>query len=69
MTAATTFPPVALDPEMAKRLRAAATKARDHTRQRDELIRQAAAAGASLRDIAEHVGLSHTGVKKIVDRG
>jgi len=35
---------------------------------RDAAIRNAAAAGASLRAIGDAVGLSHTGVAKIIAR-
>jgi endonuclease/exonuclease/phosphatase family metal-dependent hydrolase len=36
---------------------------------RDELIRKTVAEGGGLREVARHVGLSHAGVKKIVERG
>lgn len=38
------------------------------TEARDAAIRNAAAAGASLRAIGDAVGLSHTGVAKIIAR-
>jgi DNA-binding phage protein len=36
---------------------------------RDELIRQTVAEGGGLREVARATGLSHAGVKKIVERG
>jgi len=47
----------------------AARKAREWTERRNALIRQAHAEGESFRSIAERVGLTHTAIKKIVDRG
>lgn len=62
----TTLPPVALEATDAASLRAAGRRVREATARRDELIREAAAAGASYREIAEAVGLSHTAVAFIV---
>lgn len=64
----TTLAPVALDPRMAKRLARAVGKASDARRERDELIVRAYIAGATLREIGEAVGITHVGVKKIIDR-
>lgn len=58
-----------LTPEKAKALRNAAAKANYWLGVRDGLIREAVAEGGSLREVAEAVGLSHPGVKKIAERG
>ena len=42
---------------------------RRSTTERDELIRQAVAAGISQREVARAVGLSHTAIRGIVARG
>lgn len=63
-----TVPPVTLSPNDARRLRAAASKARSSVAERNRLIAEANAEGASLREIAECVGLDHTGVRKIILR-
>lgn len=63
---ATTLPPV--EAERRQRLEKIARRADDITRQRDREIALAFLSGASLREIADAVGLSHTGVKKIIDR-
>jgi DNA-binding transcriptional regulator LsrR (DeoR family) len=41
---------------------------REATRARDRAIRDAVKAGASLREVATAVGLSHMGVSRIVQR-
>lgn len=46
-----------------------ARKARTATEQRDYWIREARAGGSTLRAIAEAVGLSHTAIQKIMERG
>ena len=56
---------MALTPEQARLLRKAGEKVAEWTRERDRLIREAVDAGASLRDVGEAVGLSHTAVKFI----
>ena len=56
---------VALTPDQARLLRKAGEKVAEWTRERDRLIREAIEAGASLRDVGEAVGLSHTAVKFI----
>lgn len=66
--AVATVPPVVLDRRTARELSRAATKSRAATAERDALIVAAAEAGASLREIADAVGLSFSGVKKIIDR-
>ncbi len=63
--AETTLPPMTLDSELVHRLRITARKAREWTEERDRIIKQAVAAGGSLREVGEHVGLSHTAVKFI----
>lgn len=55
-------------PELAAELRGAATLAGTWTAERNRLIVEARDAGASLREIAEHAGISHVAVKKILDR-
>lgn len=59
---------VPIDPALAKRVRAVAQAAEKKRQERDELILAAHAAGASLREIGDLVGLSHVGVMKIVKR-
>lgn len=68
MAATATLPGVALDPGMARRLARAVERDTQARRERDELIVRAHIAGATLREIAEVVGLTHVGVKKIIDR-
>jgi len=46
----------------------AAPRVREALDDRDNAIRRAYKAGHSLREIAEAAGLSHGGVKKIIDR-
>lgn len=57
-----------LSDDRARELRATARKADEWRQRRDVAIRMASEEGASLRDIAEVVGLSHVGVMKIVQR-
>lgn len=68
MNAVATVTPMPIDPALAKRVRAVAQAAEKKRQERDELILAAHAAGASLREIGDLVGLSHVGVKKIIDR-
>lgn len=63
-----TVPAVPLPEELQKRLAAVGRAQRFIDKNRDALIVEAAEAGGSLREIAELVGLSHTGVRKIVNR-
>lgn len=58
-----------IDPALAKRVRSVAQAAEKKRQERDQLILDAHEAGASLREIADLVGLSHVGVMKIVNRG
>jgi hypothetical protein len=69
MRPAPTVPVVTLSPDLARRLRLAAKKVQDGTEERNQLIREAAEGGASLREIAAAVGLDHTGVRKIIIKG
>lgn len=64
-----TVPVVTLSPQLARQLRATAKKVQSGTEERNRLICEAAASGASLREIAAAVGLDHTGVRKIVLKG
>lgn len=60
---------VALDPDLARRLTQAGRKLEDWRTRRDDLIREAARGGATLREIAAATGMSHVGVLSIVRRG
>lgn len=68
MRGATTFAPVALDQDLAKRITRASEKLQRDREERERLILFAYAQGASLRDIAEAAGMNHVGVKKLVER-
>ena len=57
--------PGVLDPATARKLRSAAAAVEAATVRRDDAIRVALTSGASTREIAAHVGLSHTWVRKI----
>lgn len=63
-----TVPPVAIDRGTARKLARAGGTARAAIADRDRVIIQAAANGATLREIADAVGLSPSGVKKVLDR-
>lgn len=63
-----TVPAVALTPEMAKSLRSAGRNVEKWTDERNRLIREAVAAGGSLREVGEAAGLTHTAVKLICER-
>lgn len=60
MTVETTLPPVPITDETKKALRTAGRKAQEWVEERDRLIKQARSQGASLREIAELVGISHS---------
>ena len=64
MTPETTLPRM-LTPETGRALWMAGAKVQEWTRKRDQLIKEAVAAGCSLREVGEAVGLSHTAVKFI----
>ncbi len=57
-----------MSPDDERKLRRAGTRVIEATALRNELVRQAHARGDGLREIARAVGLSHQGVKKIVER-
>lgn len=59
---------VAIEDSRARELKAAAKNADKWRARRDEKILQARAEGATLREIAALVGLSHAGVLKILGR-
>lgn len=66
MRPTTTLP--AVEAERRARLEKIARKAASINRERDFEIARAFLAGASLREIGEAVGMSHTGIRKIIDR-
>lgn len=68
MTATTTVPAVTLDDDLAKKLARVSSRVDTAVEERDRMILVAFATGASLRDIGEIVGMTHTGVKKLVER-
>ncbi len=57
-----------LTPERHRHLRRAGQRVAQVIEERDRAIREAVAEGAGLREVARAVGLSHAGVKKIVER-
>lgn len=68
MTPAATVPAVTLDKQRARSLARHARQLEDARAARDRAVVEAATAGATLREIADAVGLSFAGVKKILDR-
>lgn len=68
MTAPTTIRPVPLDPNTAKKLTNTSSAAARNTRERDDLIAIAFRSGASMREIARAVGMTHPGVRSILIR-
>ena len=60
---------VAVDPDLARRLATAGRKAEEWRERRDELIREAASNGGTLREIAAVVGMSNPGVLRVIRRG
>lgn len=64
MSPETTLPPM-LTPNMKSSLRTAGQRVAEWTDKRDRLIKKAIDEGASLREVGEAVGLSHTAVKFI----
>lgn len=69
VSAPATVSDVAVDPDLARRLATAGRKAEEWKDRRDDLIREAARNGASLREIASFVGLSAPGVLRVIRRG
>lgn len=63
-----TVPAVPVDPATAKAIAAAAKRARESTIERDRLIVQAYRAGGGMREIARLAGLTHPGVRRILER-
>lgn len=61
----TTLPTMALDPQLARTLRTAGQKVAEWTAERDRLVKEAVAAGGSLREVGAAAGVSHTAVKFI----
>jgi hypothetical protein len=57
-----------LSPRLRERLEQAGKQVRVWTARRDALIKEALAAGGSLREVGEAVGLSHTAVKLIGEK-
>lgn len=60
---------MAVDPDLARRLATAGRKAEEWKERRDELVREAASNGGTLREIAALVGLSNPGVLRVIRRG
>lgn len=60
--------PAVLTPELAAQLEQAGKQTRKWVTKRDALIVEATASGASLREIAAVVGLTHTGVRRVLQR-
>lgn len=65
----TTVCAVAVNPDLARRLATAGKKAEEWREKRDDLIREAASNGGTLREIAAIVGLSNPGVLGVIRRG
>lgn len=57
-----------LDPTRARAIKKAADQATAATQERNRQIVAAHQEGASLREIAKHAGITHVGVKKIIER-
>jgi transposase-like protein len=69
VTVPATVSDVAVDPDLARRLAMAGRKSEEWRERRDELIREAARNGGTLREIAAAVGLSNPGVLRVIRRG
>lgn len=68
MTPAATVPPVTLSKQRARNLARYARQLESARNARDQEILAAATDGATLREIADVVGLSFAGVKHVIDR-
>ena len=66
MSASPTIPDVALSQDLHKELRRVASKLSNATDERDELILKAYREGASLREIANLLGINHVTVRNII---
>ena len=64
MTVETTLPRV-IDEELHRKLVTAGNKVAKWTAERDRLIKEAVAAGGTLREVGEAAGISHTAVRFI----
>jgi hypothetical protein len=64
---ADTVRPVTIEPSMIRKLTTAAKKVTEWTQERNRLIIQAHQSGASYREIGRATGLSHVGVRGIVE--
>lgn len=60
---------MALDPVTARELSRAAAQAKTWTEKRDQLIRDALAAGAGLREVARAVDIDHSTLHSWIKRG
>lgn len=57
-----------LEPDLAKQLARTVGNIDKNNLERERLIIVAYVGGASLRDIANHAGMTHVGVKKLIER-
>lgn len=64
--AETTLPPM-IEPDMRKSLVKAGENVAKWTAERDRLVKEAVAAGGSLREVGAAVGLTHTAVNFIAN--
>ena len=62
-------PKVPLDPDLSRRLTQAGRKSDEWKARRDDLIREAARNGGTLREIAAAVDMSNPGVLRVIRRG
>jgi hypothetical protein len=69
VSAPATVSDVPVDPDLARRLATAGRKAEEWRDRRDDLIREAARNGGTLREIAAAVGMSNPGVLRVIRRG
>lgn len=66
MLTTTTFEDV--DPAKQRRLMVIAKRIDDLTEERDKLIAEVRDEGSSLREIALYVGMTHVGIKRLLER-
>ena len=55
-------------PETARRLKVTRERIAETLRERDELIAEAIAAGGTLREVGELAGLTHAGIRFVLER-